>query len=265
MDVSDIVREYYNQNVEMEWGRIEGRPEFLLTCRFLDRYIKPGDKVLDIGGGPGRYSFYLAEKGCDVTLLDISPENVAFAKARAAAESVSLKAVVGDGRWVENSVTEVYDHVLLMGPMYHLQEEAERVQAVESALKRLKKGGLLFASFISSFAGIIYFMKQAPTQIMLDSEVEFIQHCREQKSFAGLGFTETFMVEKTEVVPFFEHFSLEKLHLFSQEGILTPCEERIMSQSPEVVKVWLDLAEQFCEREDMLSWGEHLMYIGRYI
>ena len=63
-----IIRDYYDENVQKEWDRIPNRPEFMLTCRMLDRYIKPGDKVLDIGGGPGRYSFYLAHKGCDVTL-----------------------------------------------------------------------------------------------------------------------------------------------------------------------------------------------------
>ena len=69
-----IIREHYDANVLSEWNRIANRPEFLLTCRMLDRYIKPGDSVLDIGGGPGRYSLYLAEKGCDVTLFDLSPK-----------------------------------------------------------------------------------------------------------------------------------------------------------------------------------------------
>ena len=69
MSATDIVKAYYNANVSGEWNRIAGRPEFLLTCRFLNRYIKSGDKVLDIGGGPGRYSLYLAGRGCDVTLL----------------------------------------------------------------------------------------------------------------------------------------------------------------------------------------------------
>ena len=65
MNKVKAVRDYYNSAVETEWIRIENRPEFLLTCRYIDRYIKPGDKVLDIGGGPGRYSFYLAEKICE--------------------------------------------------------------------------------------------------------------------------------------------------------------------------------------------------------
>ena len=56
MDTVDTVKEFYNNNVEHEWNRIPGRPEYLLTSRYIDRYVKPGEKVLDIGGGPGRYS-----------------------------------------------------------------------------------------------------------------------------------------------------------------------------------------------------------------
>ena len=62
-ETTKIIRDYYDASVQAEWERIANRPEFLLTCRMLDRYIMPGGKVLDIGGGPGRYSLYLAEKG----------------------------------------------------------------------------------------------------------------------------------------------------------------------------------------------------------
>lgn len=82
MNTKRIVQQYYDESVEKEWARIENRPEFLLTTRFMNRYIKPGDSVLDIGGGPGRYSLYLAEKGCDVTLFDLSSGNIEFAKTR---------------------------------------------------------------------------------------------------------------------------------------------------------------------------------------
>ena len=71
-ETSKAIRDFYDSAVESEWNRIANRPELLLTCRMLDRYIKSGDTVLDIGGGPGRYSLYNAEKGCNVTLMDLS-------------------------------------------------------------------------------------------------------------------------------------------------------------------------------------------------
>ena len=70
MDVTEIVRDYYNNTVEIEWNRITGRPEFLITTRFIDRYALPGYDVLDIGGGPGRYSLglYFCSTGWRINL-----------------------------------------------------------------------------------------------------------------------------------------------------------------------------------------------------
>lgn len=53
------------------------------------------------------------------------------------------------------------------------------------------------------------------------------------------------------------------LLFYGQESITSPCESNIMSQSLEVVAAWLDMSEKLCERKELLSWSEHLMYVGR--
>jgi len=103
-EITKTIKDFYNTGVQTEWNRINERPEFYLTCRFIDRYIKPGDKVLDIGGGPGRYSLYLAEKGCDVTLFDLSDENVKFASNQAMEKNIQLNTISGDARTVDKDL-----------------------------------------------------------------------------------------------------------------------------------------------------------------
>ena len=263
-----IVQEHYDSNPSGEWNRIANRPEFLLTCRMLDRYITPGEKVLDIGGGPGRYTFYLAKKGCDVTLFDLSPENVRFANEQSVEQNLPVKTICGDARTADKLVSGQFDHVLLMGPMYHLLEEADRITAVNAALNLLKPGGIIFISFISVFGGIVYCMKFVPEAITNENEADYINHVIERKSYRGDGentFTRVFMTEHSEILPFMSRFPLEKLHLFGQESITSPCEKNIMSQPKEIVDSWLDLCEKLWERDDLLSWSEHLMYVGRKI
>ncbi len=263
MDSTQIVREYYNQAPQLEWERIEGRPELALTSRFIDRYVKPGDRVLDIGGGPGRYSLYLAERGCDVTLLDLSDANVTFAAARAAERGVGLCTVRGDARQADRLVVGQFDHVLLMGPLYHLLEESDRVRAVNASLELLKPGGVLFVSFINLFAGVIYAMKLDPASILTQESAEFFDMVLSDRNYAGRAFTQAFFINVQEVLPFMSRFGLEKLHYFGQESITSPCEDKIFSVSPEVSAAWLDMAERLCERESLLNWSEHLMYVGR--
>jgi len=262
-----IIRDYYDADVEQEWNRIAGCPEFLLTCRMLERYIKPGERVLDIGGGPGRYSLYLAGKGCDVTLFDLSAENTKFGAAQAAREGLSIETITGDARDADKLASGQYDHVLLMGPMYHLLEEADRVKAVNAAIKLLKSGGIIYVSFINSFAGMIYAMVQEPALIVSTNpvEIEYRSQVLAQKSYAGDAFTRAFFIEQSEILPFMARFPLTKLHLFGQEGIMAPCEGNIMAQPKAVVDAWLDFSEKLWGRDEFLSWAEHLMYVGRKI
>ena len=259
----ETVRAYYNGGCEVEWRRITGRPEFLLTCRFLNRYIKPGDKVLDIGGGPGRYSLYLAERGCKVTLVDLSEENVKFALAKAKDADLKINGLACNALELDKLISEQYDHVLLMGPLYHLLEEEERIAAVNQALKALKPGGVLYVSFISMNADMIYTMKCAPDVIGHPLKKSFYKAFLEGGSFGGDAFTQAYFIAQKEVLPFMAQFPLQKLHLFGQEGMTSPCESNIMSQPKEIVDLWMDFTELTCEREELLSWSEHLMYVGR--
>jgi S-adenosylmethionine-dependent methyltransferase len=75
------VERYYNTDPVTEWERCDRHPtEFAVTFRILDEYLPlPPAANLDNGGGPGRYSIGLTQRGYDVTLLDLSEENLVLA------------------------------------------------------------------------------------------------------------------------------------------------------------------------------------------
>jgi 2-polyprenyl-3-methyl-5-hydroxy-6-metoxy-1,4-benzoquinol methylase len=262
-----IIKNFYDRTVAEEWERIADSPEFLLTCRMLDRYIKPSDTVLDIGGGPGRYSFYLARKGCDVTLLDLSLENIKFVNEYSVQQNLPVKAICGNAVEADKVVNGQFNHVLLMGPLYHLFEEEQRVAAINAALNLLKPNGILFASFINMIAGIIYTMKTDLSRINKASSNKdiYLNNLYARKSFAGEDFTQVFFIEQSEILPFMERFPLEKLHLFGQQGIMLPCEDSIMAQPKAVVDSWLCMCERLWEREEFFSWSSNLMYVGKVL
>jgi ubiquinone/menaquinone biosynthesis C-methylase UbiE len=143
-----------------EAGRLEslGRLEFARTMALLERFLPPAPAVvLDVGGGAGAYALPLARRGYEVHLLDPIALHVeqalAGAEADPAAELASAR--IGDARALPQTDASV-DAVLLLGPLYHLTEAAQRQRALEEALRVLRPGGVLAAVGISRFASTLH-------------------------------------------------------------------------------------------------------------
>lgn len=110
------------------------------AAEFVDRLdLKPGMKVLDVACGTGNLAIPAAGKGADVTGIDIAPNLIEQAIARAAAEGVNAKFEVGDAEdlpYEEGSFNVV---MTMFGAMF-----APRPEVTASELKRVcKPGGLI--------------------------------------------------------------------------------------------------------------------------
>jgi S-adenosylmethionine-dependent methyltransferase len=263
----DIVKEYYNENAEKEWGRLSNHAfEFEITTHMMNKFIKPGDTILDIGGGPGRYSIYYAQKGCKVTLIDLSESNINIAKREAKLANVELTTHVCDATNLESLFLDQYDHVFLMGPLYHLLSLNDRKQATKEALRHLKPQGYFYATFIMLFAGIIYYMKHDPEGVLTDPLHEvYINDVIKNKPYQGDAFTKAYFITPDLIKRFMKRFPLEQVMLFGQESILAPQELKILEASEEARKEWLRIAIELANQKEYLSYAEHLMYIGRKI
>ena len=263
-DSRDIIRNFYDQNSQQEWDRLDRHPyEFAITTHMMDRYIKAGDSILDIGGGPGRYSLHYLEKGNPVTLTDLSQGNIDFAMRLASERELPLRSLACDALLIQEHVEDKFDHVFLMGPLYHLLDEAERIQAVKSAIAMLKPNGILYASFLLMFSGIIYFLREAPEQVVQPSEKVWLDAVRQQISWGGNAFTRAFFIDQDKVLPFMQQFDLEILHLFGQEGITSTHNYDLQMQPEEIQNAWINLSIDLCEIPKYLSHSEHAMVVAR--
>jgi ubiquinone/menaquinone biosynthesis C-methylase UbiE len=162
--MSDVSRDaeeiaaYYAQGLERD--RLASGPgalEFARTRALLEQYLPPVPAVIaDVGGGPGRYAVWLAERGYRVDLVD--PVALHVAQARMAASSrpgaALASAEVGDARALRLPDANA-DAVLLLGPLYHLAERAERLQALAEARRVCRQGGVIIAAAISRFASTL--------------------------------------------------------------------------------------------------------------
>jgi SAM-dependent methyltransferase len=123
----------------------------------LGRFLPPAPAaVLDVGGGPGGHACWLAARGYQVHLIDVTPLHVELARQASARqpEAPLASAEVGDARalaWGPGTA----DAVVMLGPLYHLTDRADRVRALREARRVLRPGGALLAAAISRFASAL--------------------------------------------------------------------------------------------------------------
>jgi SAM-dependent methyltransferase len=128
--------------------------ERVRTWELLGRHLPPAPAVvLDVGGAAGVYALPLAARGYEVLLVDPMAVHVEQAL-RASGEQPRAPlagATVGDARHLDRPDASA-DAVLLLGPLYHLTDRADRIRALREARRVLRPEGVLAAAAISRFA-----------------------------------------------------------------------------------------------------------------
>lgn len=111
--------------------------------RYIEKYIKPGDHVLEIGAGTGRYSHALARQGYAVDVVELVEHNIeVFRKNTLSTENITV--TQGNALDLSAFPDNEYDITLLLGPLYHLYSEEDKRQALREAIRVTKQGGLYF-------------------------------------------------------------------------------------------------------------------------
>lgn len=141
-----------SQRLSNTWGQLER----FRTQAILSRYLpRPPAVIFDVGGGAGAYAVPLAKQGYDVHLIDPVELHLQQARSYAAASDTTLASIAkGDACHLDAPASSA-DAVLFLGPLYHLVERQDRLQALAEARRILMPRGVLFTAAISRFASLI--------------------------------------------------------------------------------------------------------------
>ncbi len=265
-EVQEAIQAYYRNDAEREWQRMERhRTEFAVTLRALEAHLPPTPaRVLDCGGGPGRYAQALTQRGYTVTLFDLSPDLLVLARSRAAESGVTIADFAqGTATDLSRYPDDTFDAVLLMGPLYHLLEEDERRQALAEAYRVVKPGGPVFASFISRYSGHRYAAR---------AEMEYLL-TRPEESDAllahgtlpprpGGGFI-AYFAHPLEVTPLCASVGLDVETVLGVEGLVSMIEEGVNTLEGEAWDAWVDLNYRLSADPSLHGAVEHLLAICR--
>ena len=146
METLKVLTEFYS-NYDEE-GRLlskHGQVEYLTTMRYIEKYLQPGMRILEVGAATGRYSHALAQMGYRVDAVELVQHNIdLFKENTKPGENVTIRQ--GDARDLSFIEDDTFNLTLILGPMYHLFTEQEKLQALSEAKRVTKTGGIIFVA-----------------------------------------------------------------------------------------------------------------------
>jgi ubiquinone/menaquinone biosynthesis C-methylase UbiE len=267
------IRRFYQIAAEREWNRldqpIDGRLEFEVHKAWISRYLPPPPaRVLDIGGGPGRYSIWLAETGYRVTLADLSPDLLEVARARTKEAGVELEAFV-EANAVELSAfgDASFDAALSLGPMYHIMEDSDRAAAAKELHRVLKPGAAVFAAFLNRLQVLRVAVNQ---DIPLFTPFTFDMVQKWHQGVLDFPIPGTFnlayLYHPADIAPFMEEAGFQTLELVSSQSLAGDVQRHLAlfaERQPELYPWVMHELIELANEPAILGSGFHILYIGK--
>lgn len=267
-----LVKQYYSENVRSEWHRLVKdayhRLEFTTTLYFLDKYLPPHGRVLDAGGGPGRYTLELAKKGYDVTLLDATGANLDFARnmlkrhgLRRRVEQIVEGSIVDLSQFSGGSFDAV---VCSGGPLSHTLDADDRRQAISEFVRITKPGAPIFVSVMGRLAVLVVILDESKQEIGM----EHFNLLRDTGDYlGGRGFTACHFFLPEEFRQEFNRADVEILELAGLEGLSTQHVKELnqLAKDPERFKSWLETHLKTCTYPTVVGMSEHMLIVCRKV
>ena len=260
METKEILANFYSNYDED--GRLRSRygmVEFLTTMRYIEKYLKPGMRILEIGAGTGRYSHALAQKGYQVDAVELVEHNIEIFKQKTMpGENVTVRQ--GNAMDLRTFASETYDITLLLGPMYHLFTKADQLRALAEAVRVTKKGGVIFAAYCGNEATMIQYcfgrgMLREERYRNLVDPVTFKASSDPAEQFQ--------LYRKEEIDELMVDFSVERLHYVGTDMATNYMRETVDAMDDELFDLYVQYHYSICERADCVGVSHHILDIFR--
>lgn len=254
----DKVNEIYDHFDEDDrLGTKAGKVEFLTTVRYIEKYLKPGMKILDLGAGTGIYSFYFANLGYDVTAIEITKKHVDIMRSKLTTD-LSLHIIHGNAlEEIPKLEQNYYDIILCFGPLYHINEERERRQCVEEMKSVCKENGLIYLAFINN--------DFIPTTETMCYDLDYLQSANMNPTTYKLEDFPFIFYKLDDIRRLVQDSELRICHEIASDGISELMQSRINQMNQLQYDNWLHYHYYTCERPEFIGSTNHYLIIVKKI
>lgn len=257
MALSNIEKHYNKHPEDLRLLRRHGIVEFETTMHHLRRFLKPGMQLLDIGAGTGRYTSALMAEGYDVKAVELVKRNIQVFLDREPTADV----VQGDARNMPFIPTASADVTLLLGPLYHLIGDEEKLKALTEAKRVTKPDGLIFVAYLMN-------------------EYSILSYCFDEDRIGGLlekGVVDREFHIKAEADELYDYVriddinrldaaaGLERVTIFSPDGAADYMRTRLNRMSDESFSLFIEYQKIVSERSDLIGAGSHVVDVVRVV
>ena len=250
---------YGNYDEDNRLNSRYGMVEYATTLRYIKKYLRPGMQILEIGAATGRYSHYFAQQGYRVDAVELVDHNIEiFMQNIKPGENVTI--TQGNAKDLHGFTDNTYDITLLLGPMYHLFTEEEKLQALSEAIRVTKKGGIIFSAYCMGDASILLYgfgqgeIHNIINKCMLDP-VTFETFSQPWDLFE--------LHRKEDIDALRNHFPVTQLHFLATDGYANHMRKTLREMDEDTFQLYLQYHFATCERVDLVGYSNHTLDIFR--
>lgn len=251
MALSNIERHYNKHPEDLRLQRRHGMVEFEVTMHHLHRFLKPGMQILDIGAGTGRYASALMAEGYSVKAVELVKHNIDVFLERVPGADV----VQGDARNMPFIPDATADITLLLGPLYHLIGDEQKLMALKEAKRVTKPDGFVFVAYLMNEYSILSycFDEERIADLMARGVVDNDFHIRAHDD-------ELYDYVRMEDVNRLNAMAgLERVTVFSPDGAADYMRTRLNRMSDETFRLFIEYQKRISERMDLVGAGSHIV------
>ena len=260
MERMEALKHYYESHDEhARLGSQHGSVEFLTTVHYIEQYLKPGMRVLEIGAGTGRYSHYFAQNGYDVSAVELMECNIEVFKQNAVkGETVSISQ--GDAVDLSRIASDSYDVTLLLGPMYHLYTDEDKQAALSEAVRVTRPGGTVFVAYCNSDMTVYQFcfarggIHDPQYKDLIDYET-FALSSTPAEIFA--------LYRKEDVDALIAPLPVRRLHYVGADMLTHYIGQEVDDMDADTFALYMKYHLSICERPDMVGATNHILDVLR--
>lgn len=257
MALSNIEKHYNKHPEDLRLQRRHGIVEFETTMHHLHRFLQPGQQILDIGAGTGRYTSALMAEGYSVKAVELVQRNIdVFLKREPTADVVK-----GDARNMPFIQTASADTTLLLGPLYHLIGDDEKTKALCEARRVTRPGGLIFVAYLMNEYSILSycFDEERIGDLMAKGVVDNEFHIQSQTD-------ELYdYVRIDDIDRLNTRAGLERVTIFSPDGAADYMRTRLNQMSDATFDRFIEYQKCISERPDLIGAGSHVVDVVRAV